>query len=94
MKVIRIMPQEEVMTVVGTGKTAFKNLLQRDKTFPKPVRRGERGVGFMEDEVADWIEARRRQRIGPMVKEPKPATMGRPTKRRLVPPTPMQGAAR
>ena len=87
MKVNRIMPREEVMTVTGLGKTAFNNLLRKDRTIPRPVRCGERGVGFMEDEVADWIEARRRQRIGPMVKEPKPATMGRPKKRRLVPPT-------
>jgi prophage regulatory protein len=30
--------------------------------FPKPISLGEQSVGFIEDEIDDWIEARMRER--------------------------------
>ena len=32
--------------------------------FPKPVKLGERAVGWKADEIADWIETRERAGIG------------------------------
>ena len=29
-----------------------------DSTFPKPIRLGQRAIGFLESEADDWISAR------------------------------------
>lgn len=41
----------------------------REGWFPRPIKLGPRASGWLEDEVDDWLDSRRRERDGP---EPTP----------------------
>jgi prophage regulatory protein len=54
-----IMRIREVMEMVGIGRATIYRLLSRGD-FPKPLKLGERSIGWREDEIQSWIEGRDR----------------------------------
>lgn len=50
-----------VMELTGLGRTSIWMAVQAG-TFPQPIKLGERAVGYDEDEVKEWIEARKAAR--------------------------------
>lgn len=54
-----IMRIREVMETVGIGRATIYRLLSRGD-FPKPLKLGERSIGWREDEIQNWIEGRDR----------------------------------
>tara|TARA_R100001039_G_C1840944_1_gene102042 strand:- start:350 stop:535 length:186 start_codon:yes stop_codon:yes gene_type:complete len=51
----------EVMGTTGLGRSSIYNRMT-EGAFPKPVPLGGRAVGWVADEVQDWVEARVRER--------------------------------
>ena len=47
----------EVMARTGLSRSTIYDLIRRRK-FPSQINLGPRAVGWVEDEVVDWIEAR------------------------------------
>lgn len=58
---MRIMRLTEVMGTTGLGRSSIYNRMN-EGAFPKPVPLGGRAVGWVADEVQDWVEARVRER--------------------------------
>jgi prophage regulatory protein len=58
---MRIMRLTEVMGTTGLGRSSIYNRMT-EGAFPKPVPLGGRAVGWVADEVQDWVEARVRER--------------------------------
>lgn len=60
MRIIRI---QDVIKTTGLGRsTLYKKIAAGE--FPKPIPLGERAVGWIEEEVLEWIEVRIQQRDG------------------------------
>ncbi|GAC1030986.1 hypothetical protein thsps21_18130 [Pseudomonas sp. No.21] len=58
---MRLIRLKEVMRVTGLARsTVYKYIAE--ESFPKPVSLGERCVGWVDDEVQDWIMARIEER--------------------------------
>lgn len=58
---MRLIRLKEVMRVTGLARsTVYKYIAE--EAFPKPVALGERCVGWVDDEVQDWIMARIEER--------------------------------
>ena len=58
---MRLIRLKEVMRVTGLARsTVYKYIAE--ESFPKPVSLGERCVGWVDDEVQDWIMARVEER--------------------------------
>lgn len=58
---MRIMRLKDVMSSTGLARsTIYKYIVEG--TFPKSVSLGDRGVGWVEGEVQDWILARIEER--------------------------------
>lgn len=58
---MRIIRLKDVIDSTGLGRsTIYKYIAEGD--FPKPVSLGERSVGWVEEEVHDWILARIEER--------------------------------
>lgn len=58
---MRIIRLKEVIDVTGLARsTVYKYVT--DGSFPKPVSLGDRSVGWVENEVHEWILARIEQR--------------------------------
>jgi len=53
----RILRLKEVCTVTGLGRS-FIYQLQAEKRFPDSIKIGARAVGWLEDEVRDWLADR------------------------------------
>lgn len=53
----RLMKLGEVMHRTGLSKPTIYNYIRKGQ-FPKPVKLGPRGIGFIESEVVDWITDR------------------------------------
>jgi prophage regulatory protein len=53
----RILRLPEVEAMTGRKRTAIYDAIAVGK-FPPPVPLGERAVGWLEDEIADWVEGR------------------------------------
>lgn len=63
-KVLRL---QEVLNLLSISKSYHfakldKNSKQYDPTYPKPISLGERSVRYIEQEVIDWINARKEER--------------------------------
>jgi prophage regulatory protein len=53
----------------GQSKSAIHDGV-KDGTFPKPLPLGRRTVGWLEDEIEEWIEGRKALRDAGQVKRP------------------------
>lgn len=58
MRFIRI---KEVTNKTGLGRSTIYKFIE-DGTFPKSIPLGPRGVGWMEEEVLEWMEDRLTER--------------------------------
>ena len=56
MRVIRL---PETIARVGLGRSAIYLGIARGK-FPRPIKLGERAIGFLEEEIEEWLRARPR----------------------------------
>jgi prophage regulatory protein len=54
MKVLRL---KDVMGVTGLARSTVYDYINKQQ-FPKPVSLGDRAVGWVEQEVQDWISER------------------------------------
>jgi len=57
----RILKLPEVMRLTALSRSSLYSFI-KDKTFPKPVPLGSRSVGWVEKEVADWINQKAEMR--------------------------------
>ncbi|WP_278355082.1 MULTISPECIES: AlpA family phage regulatory protein [Idiomarina] len=63
-KVLRL---QEVLDLLSISKSYHfakldKNSKSYDPTYPKPISVGERSVRYIEQEVIDWVNARKEER--------------------------------
>lgn len=58
---MRLIRLKEVILVTGLARSTIYKYIA-EKSFPKPVSLGERCVGWVDDEVQDWIVARVEER--------------------------------
>lgn len=63
-KVLRL---QEVLDLLSISKSYHfakldKNSKSYDPTYPKPISLGERSVRYIEQEVIDWLHARKEER--------------------------------
>lgn len=71
---MRLIRLKEVMRVTGLARsTVYKYIAE--ESFPKPVSLGERCVGWVDDEVQDWIMARVEERNVAQSKTVKPGRL-------------------
>lgn len=54
----RILRRPEVETRTGLSRSTIYDWMKREE-FPKPVKLGARLVGWMESDVAAWLENRK-----------------------------------
>jgi len=60
---MKFMRLQEVIKTVGLSRpTIYKRMALG--TFPKPVKLGERAVGWVSDEVDGWMQSRIAERDG------------------------------
>ncbi len=59
---MRLLHYREVVARTGLSRTTIWRLV-RAGDFPKPVEISPKRVGFLEDEVVNWIEERRAARV-------------------------------
>jgi prophage regulatory protein len=60
---MRILKMHEVLEMTSLSRaTHFAKLNAKSKSYdpdyPKPLKLGERSVGYVEQEVIDWLQAR------------------------------------
>ena len=60
---VRILRLPEVCQVVGLGRSMVYQL-EAEGRFPRRVRIGIRAVGWVDQEVQDWVAGRLRERVG------------------------------
>jgi prophage regulatory protein len=58
----RILRLKEVIGTIGLGRAAIYQM-QREGTFPKPVKIGVRAVGWIAEDVLAWIARRAHRKI-------------------------------
>ncbi|HAJ42258.1 MAG TPA: transcriptional regulator [Alcanivorax sp.] len=58
---MRIMRLTEVIQTTGLARSSIYNRMN-EGSFPRPVSLGARSVGWVSDEVQDWVEARIQER--------------------------------
>ncbi|HFH3921558.1 helix-turn-helix transcriptional regulator [Pseudomonas aeruginosa] len=58
---MRIMRLQEVMATTGLARSTIYKFIS-EGTFPKPVPLGGRSVGWVEEEVQDWVLERIEER--------------------------------
>lgn len=63
----RVLRLQEVLDLLSISKSYHFAKLDRnsksyDPTYPKPISVGERSVRYIEQEVIDWINARKEER--------------------------------
>ncbi|WP_392552718.1 hypothetical protein RHO14_02320 [Orbus wheelerorum] len=55
-----IIPQKELMDLLGyKSPESLRNLLNRDKSAPRPFKPSGRRVFFIKNEVENWLESRK-----------------------------------
>lgn len=59
----KILKLPDVMGRCALSRSSIYAYIQNGK-FPKPIRLGERAVGWMEAEISAWIEQRAEMRGG------------------------------
>lgn len=57
----KILGYVEVKALTGLSKVTIWRMFNRGE-FPKPIRLSPSRVGFPEDEIAAWLQARRDER--------------------------------
>ncbi len=62
----RILRLPALMDKVGLGRSSIYAMMA-EGTFPTPIKLGERAVGWIEEEVDAWLEARIAERKEPDV---------------------------
>jgi len=60
---VRILRRAEVVELTGLSGTTLWRLRRRGE-FPDPVQLAQQRVGWIEDEVIEWIESRPRVAAG------------------------------
>lgn len=55
---IRALRIKQVCDITGLGRTTIWRAAKEGK-FPKPIKLGERAVGWVYSDVCDWLESRR-----------------------------------
>lgn len=63
----RVLRLQEVLDLLSISKSYHfakldKNSKSYDPTYPKPISVGERSVRYIEQEVIDWVNARKEER--------------------------------
>ena len=58
----KVLKLKEVIKKSALSKSSLYEKIKRG-TFPAPIKLGERASGWIDDEVDEWIEARRRERV-------------------------------
>ena len=53
----RFLRRPEVEMVTGLPRSTIYDRMS-EGTFPKPVKLGPKAVGWLEDEIAAWVEAK------------------------------------
>jgi prophage regulatory protein len=53
----RILRRRELRAVTGYGTTRINELIAEGR-FPRPIKLGERAVGWLESEVSEWQQQR------------------------------------
>ena len=89
----RLLRLSAVEDVTGMAKTAIYDAMERG-VFPKPVPilEGGRAVGWVEEEIVDYIDARidlrnQREALRAAKVEPERRARGRPRKHQMTPST-------
>lgn len=60
----KLIPIKEVCSRIGLSRTwIYHRMADGDRTFPQPVKVGERRVLFVESEIQDWIAAQISERV-------------------------------
>lgn len=54
---LAILRRPSVMAMTGLSCSTIYDMMAKGQ-FPRPVRIGVRAVGWVESEIADWIESR------------------------------------
>jgi prophage regulatory protein len=54
----RIFRRPDVEAIVGLGRSTIYDLMARG-LFPRPVRLGDRAVGWRESDIHKWLESRK-----------------------------------
>ncbi len=62
----RILRLPALMDKVGLGRSSIYAMMA-EGTFPTPIKLGERAVGWVEEEIDAWLEARIAERKEPDV---------------------------
>jgi len=65
--VFKLLKIKEVLEMTSLSRSAHflkldKNSEYYDPTYPRPVKTGARSVGYVEQEVVDWVKARMDER--------------------------------
>lgn len=53
----RVLRLPEVIEIVSLSRSTIYNLINLE-VFPKPMKLGPRAVGWLESDIARWLEAR------------------------------------
>ena len=56
---MRIMRFPEVIKTVGLSRSTIWRLERKDKSFPKRVALSARNVGWLADDIENWIRQRK-----------------------------------
>lgn len=83
---MRVLRKRDCQAKLGLKGSSFDDLRRNDPTFPAAIALGARSIGFLENEVDDWIASR--PRIGAEAQpstgstakpaSPKPRSVGTP----------------
>jgi len=58
---IQIQKLPQVMALTGLSRSSIYAFIQKN-TFPKPIRLGERAVGWLSSEIENWIAEQAQKR--------------------------------
>jgi predicted DNA-binding transcriptional regulator AlpA len=56
---MNLLKSEEVSIKLGISKAALPALRRREKSFPQPIRVSQRLLRWDEDEINEWLKARK-----------------------------------
>lgn len=59
----KILKLPDVMERCALSRSSIYDFIKKDK-FPRPIKLGERAVGFIESEITTWIDSRSDMRGG------------------------------
>ncbi len=54
---LKILRRPQVEKATGLAKSSIYEKIERDE-FPRPIKLGERAVGWLESDVKDWLNAK------------------------------------